>query len=50
MVMSTVALLDQTPNPTDEQILTALNGNLCRCCGYARILKAVHRAAGQAGR
>lgn len=50
MVMTTVALLNDTPHPTDEQVLTALNGNLCRCCGYAKILKAVHRAAGQAGR
>ncbi len=47
MVMTTVALLKQTPHPTDEQILTALDGNLCRCCEYPKILKAVHRAASQ---
>ena len=49
MIMSTVALLRETPHPTDEQILAALNGNLCRCCDYPRILKAVHRAAGAGG-
>jgi aerobic-type carbon monoxide dehydrogenase small subunit (CoxS/CutS family) len=45
MIMTTVALLQETPHPTDEQILTAVNGNLCRCCDYPRILKAVRRAA-----
>ncbi len=50
MILSTVALLRETPHPTDGQILDWLDGNLCRCCGYPRILKAVQRAAGQAGR
>ncbi len=50
MILATVALLSQTPNPTDAQIVTALDGNLCRCCGYTKIFKAVRRAAGQAGR
>ncbi len=45
MILTTVALLRRTPDPTDEQILSALNGNLCRCCGYLKILKAVRRAA-----
>ena len=45
MIMTTVALLQETPHPTDEQILTALNGNLCRCCDYPRIFKAVRSAA-----
>jgi aerobic-type carbon monoxide dehydrogenase small subunit (CoxS/CutS family) len=49
LIMTTVALLRETPHPTDEQILAAVNGNLCRCCDYPRILKAVRRAAG-AGR
>jgi aerobic carbon-monoxide dehydrogenase small subunit len=48
MVLTTVALLAQTPNPTDQQILAALDGNICRCCGYTKILKAVRRAAGRA--
>jgi aerobic-type carbon monoxide dehydrogenase small subunit (CoxS/CutS family) len=46
MIMATVALLAETPQPTDAQIITRLNRHLCRCCGYARIIKAVHRAAG----
>jgi aerobic-type carbon monoxide dehydrogenase small subunit (CoxS/CutS family) len=51
MIVATVGLLKQTPKPTDEQILSALEKHLCRCCGYPRILKAVRRAAAQgAGR
>lgn len=50
MIMTTVALLNENTRPTNGQILAALDGNLCRCCGYTRILNAVHRAAGQAGR
>jgi len=45
MVLTTVALLKRTANPTREQMVEALNGNLCRCCGYVNILKAVERAA-----
>ena len=44
-IMSTVALLAKTPKPTDQQIDSALNGNLCRCGTYLRIRKAVHHAA-----
>lgn len=45
MIMSTVALLRETPSPTDEQIRAALDGNLCRCCDYPKIVGAVRRAA-----
>jgi isoquinoline 1-oxidoreductase len=45
MIMSTVALLEQDADPDDAQIKTALAGNLCRCCTYPRILRAVRRAA-----
>jgi aerobic-type carbon monoxide dehydrogenase small subunit (CoxS/CutS family) len=45
MVLRAAALLQQTPQPTNEQILAALDGSLCRCCGYPRILAAVRRAA-----
>ena len=45
MVLTTVALLKRNANPSREQIVEALNGNLCRCCGYANILKAVEQAA-----
>ena len=48
MIMATIALLDATPKPTDEQICDGMNGNLCRCCGYANIKDAVKRAAGPA--
>jgi carbon-monoxide dehydrogenase small subunit len=45
MVMSAIDLLRQTPHPTDEQIRTGLEGNLCRCTGYHNIVKAVKSAA-----
>src|SRR5512138_2763709 len=45
MVLTTVALLKRNANPTREQIVQALNGNLCRCCGYVNVLAAVERAA-----
>jgi isoquinoline 1-oxidoreductase subunit alpha len=44
-IMSAAALLAKTPHPTDEQITTAMNGNLCRCGTYERIRKAIHWAA-----
>lgn len=44
-IMSASALLAETPKPTDEDIDTAMDGNLCRCASYARIRKAIHRAA-----
>ena len=46
MVVSATALLDEHPNPTDEQIRRGLEGNLCRCTGYVAILEAVRRTAG----
>jgi aerobic-type carbon monoxide dehydrogenase small subunit (CoxS/CutS family) len=45
MVVRTVALLAAHPKPTEAQIIDALDGNLCRCCGYQRILAAVRKAA-----
>ena len=45
MVLSTKALLDVMPLPTDSQIRTALAGNLCRCTGYTQIIEAVKVAA-----
>lgn len=44
-IMSAVALLERTPNPTDTQIDEAMNGNLCRCATYLRIREAIHLAA-----
>ncbi len=48
MIMRTVALLDAYPSPTEAQIVEGLNGNLCRCNGYHRIVAAVRRAAAPA--
>jgi carbon-monoxide dehydrogenase small subunit len=45
MVVSTCALLAETPDPTDDQIKTYLAGNICRCTGYNKITAAVRRAA-----
>ena len=39
------ALLDEIPNPTDDDIDIAMNGNICRCGTYLRIREAIHRAA-----
>jgi isoquinoline 1-oxidoreductase subunit alpha len=44
-LMSAVALLQKTRDPTDEEIDQAMSGNLCRCGTYQRIRKAIHRAA-----
>ena len=46
-MMSAAALLTRTPKPSDEDIDTAMRGNLCRCGTYPRIREAIHRAAGQ---
>ena len=48
MLMSAHALLERNPDPTEEQIKQALVGNLCRCTGYVRIIRAVRAAADQA--
>jgi aerobic-type carbon monoxide dehydrogenase small subunit (CoxS/CutS family) len=45
MLISAKALLDQTPNPSDDEIRVALSGNLCRCTGYQGIVRAVRAAA-----
>ncbi|WP_109486203.1 (2Fe-2S)-binding protein [Occallatibacter savannae] len=45
MIMSASALLHDNHSPTDEQIVTAMNGNVCRCGTYPRILAAIKRAA-----
>jgi CO/xanthine dehydrogenase Mo-binding subunit/aerobic-type carbon monoxide dehydrogenase small subunit (CoxS/CutS family) len=45
MIMSTKALLDTNPSPSEEEIKEALKHNICRCTGYKTIIKAVQRAA-----
>jgi len=44
MILTTKALLDENPNPSEEEIKHYLEGNLCRCTGYIKILDAVSRA------
>jgi isoquinoline 1-oxidoreductase subunit alpha len=44
-IMAAAALLTKNPKPTDGEIDTAMNGNLCRCATYLRIRQAIHRAA-----
>ena len=48
MLMSAHALLEQSPNPTEEEIRIGISGNLCRCTGYTNIVTAVQLAANQA--
>ena len=45
MLMMAKSLLDENPDPSDEEIRFALSGNLCRCTGYAKIVQAVQDAA-----
>lgn len=46
MIMAATGLLRQHPHPSDEEILDAMNGNICRCGTYPRIVAAIHRVAG----
>jgi aerobic-type carbon monoxide dehydrogenase small subunit (CoxS/CutS family) len=45
MILSAVALLEANPNPTDEEIVAGMDGNICRCNGYVKIRNAIRRAA-----
>ena len=45
MIMATAGFLKDNPNPSDEEIIHNLEGNLCRCTGYVNIVKAVKRSA-----
>jgi aerobic carbon-monoxide dehydrogenase small subunit len=45
MMLTARALLDQNPNPTDEEIKVAISGQICRCTGYANIVKSIRWAA-----
>lgn len=44
-IMQAAAFLARNPNPTDEQIVAAMDGNLCRCATYSRMVAAIRRAA-----
>ena len=45
MILAAAALLRERPSPTDDEIVAAMNGHLCRCNGYVKVVKAVRRAA-----
>jgi aerobic-type carbon monoxide dehydrogenase small subunit (CoxS/CutS family) len=45
MIMSAVGMLRSNSSPSQEQMVEAMNGNICRCCGYKNLLSAVQRAA-----
>jgi carbon-monoxide dehydrogenase small subunit len=45
MVMASVSLIEENPNPTERDVREGLEGNLCRCTGYHNIVKAVLAAA-----
>jgi aerobic-type carbon monoxide dehydrogenase small subunit (CoxS/CutS family) len=48
MIVGLVGLLNKKPIPTDAELLSRMEGHLCRCCGYPNIIKAIRRAAAQA--
>jgi aerobic-type carbon monoxide dehydrogenase small subunit (CoxS/CutS family) len=50
MIMSSVALLKKIPSPSEQDIISAMNGNICRCGTYPRIIKAIKLAAESQGK
>lgn len=50
IIVSTKALLDDNPNPTDEEIRRGIAGNFCRCTGYTKIFESIKAAAQKGGR
>ena len=46
MIMQAAWLLEQNPDPSEEEIRVGISGNLCRCTGYVNIVKAIQQAAG----
>ena len=47
MILSTVGLLNEKPNPSEAEVVDWVSAHICRCCGYPRILKAVRRTVAQ---
>jgi aerobic carbon-monoxide dehydrogenase small subunit len=45
MIINTIALLKRNASPSDDEIRSAMNGNICRCCAHSRIVTAIHKAA-----
>ena len=50
IILSAKALLDENPRPTEDEIKRAIDGNLCRCTGYVKIIEAIKQAAKRMGR
>jgi aerobic-type carbon monoxide dehydrogenase small subunit (CoxS/CutS family) len=50
MILGAVALLRRTPNPSDAEIVAGMNGHICRCGTYPRIVRAIHAASKKGGR
>jgi carbon-monoxide dehydrogenase small subunit len=47
MIMTAKSLLDENRRPTEEQVKAYMNGNICRCTGYKKIVEAILAASGQ---
>jgi aerobic-type carbon monoxide dehydrogenase small subunit (CoxS/CutS family) len=50
MILEAVALLKRNPNPSDAEILSGMNGHICRCGTYPRVMRAIRAAGGKGGR
>jgi len=50
MILGAVALLRRTPSPTESEIASGMNGHICRCGTYPRVVRAIQSAAGKGGR
>ncbi len=50
MILGAVALLGRTPHPTEAEITSGMNGHICRCGTYPRVVRAIQSAAGKGGR
>ena len=50
MILGAVALLARNPNPSDAEIVSGMNGHICRCGTYPRVMRAIRAAAGKGGR
>ncbi len=50
MIMGAVSLLRRTPNPSDAEIVSGMNGHICRCGTYSRVVAAIRSAASKGGR
>jgi carbon-monoxide dehydrogenase small subunit len=49
MIMAAIDLVNDNPNPTEDEVREGIEGNLCRCTGYQNIVRAVQQAASEMG-